>query len=53
VVRAAAKPTKPAKPVPALASATVATRPTRTPPKKQPTTVRRPAPDDTDGWETF
>ena len=50
VTRAAAKP---AKPVPALASATVATRPTRTPPKKQPAAARRAPPDDTDGWETF
>ena len=53
VARAATRPAKPAKPVPALASATVATRPTRTPPKKQPAPVRRPAPEDTDGWETF
>ena len=53
VARAAAKPAKPAKPAPALASATASTRPVRTPPKKQPASARRAAPDDTDGWETF
>jgi methyl-accepting chemotaxis protein len=50
VARAAAKP---ARPVPALASATASTRPVRTPPKKQPATARRVPQDDADGWETF
>jgi methyl-accepting chemotaxis protein len=51
VPKAAAKPARTAKPVPALASAPA--RPRRTPAQPQPAPVRRAAPDDTDGWETF